>query len=590
MAHAAGDSHEQAFYGGHLRVTFPILDADGDLVTGAAALDSEVSIDGGTFADCTNEATEIATASGMYYLDLTGAEMTGKQITVIVKTSTSGAKTTPITIYPKRLKSIASGTAQAGGASTITLAASTIVKDGALDGCFVLITNNGAAGSQYQLRRIISSISSTQVATVDSAWGTNPSVASTYDILASDTVNLAGWGGLALASINTNGLPDVNTTKLSGTTQTARDIGASVLLSTGTGAGQLDFTSGIVKANLTQILGTLLTETAGLLAGGFKKFFNVAAPTGTLNSIPDAVAGAAGGLRIAGTNAAVTENITGNITGNLSGSVGSVTGNVGGNVVGTVASVVGAVGSVSGAVGSVTGNVGGNVVGTVASVVGAVGSVTGLTASNLDTSISSRASQTSLDTVDDFIDTEVAAIKAKTDQLTFTSANKVDSNVVEMAANIITSSVIATDALGSLELATSAVDEIVDAVWDEARAGHVVAGSFGQGVASVQGSITGSVASVTGNVGGSVASLTTNNDKIGYRLSATGVDDILDEVVEGTYSVRQYLRGFAASLLGKLSGAATATVTIRDTGDTKDRVVASVDANGNRSAVTLDVT
>lgn len=36
---------------------------------------------------------------------------------------------------------------------------------------------------------------------------------------------------------------------------------------------------GVVKSNLAQILGTALTETAGLLAGGFKKFFNIASPT-----------------------------------------------------------------------------------------------------------------------------------------------------------------------------------------------------------------------------------------------------------------------------------------------------------------------
>lgn len=36
---------------------------------------------------------------------------------------------------------------------------------------------------------------------------------------------------------------------------------------------------------------------------------------------------------------------------------------------------------------------------------------------NLNATVSSRASQTSLDTVDDFLDTEVAAIKAKTDNL-----------------------------------------------------------------------------------------------------------------------------------------------------------------------------
>jgi hypothetical protein len=91
-------------------------------------------------------------------------------------------------------------------------------------------------------------------------------------------------------------LPDVNAAKLGGTSQTGRDIGASVLLSTGTGTGQLDFTSGVVKANLAQILGTALTETAGYLAAAFKKFFNIATPTGTVNSLPDAVAGASGGL------------------------------------------------------------------------------------------------------------------------------------------------------------------------------------------------------------------------------------------------------------------------------------------------------
>lgn len=81
------------------RVTFPILDADGDLVTGATGLDSEVSIDGGTFADATAEATEIATASGMYFLDLTAAEMNGDTIAIIVKTTSSGAKTTPLVLY-----------------------------------------------------------------------------------------------------------------------------------------------------------------------------------------------------------------------------------------------------------------------------------------------------------------------------------------------------------------------------------------------------------------------------------------------------------------------------------------------------------
>lgn len=98
---ATSDARPVARKGVAYRVYFPILDADGDLVSGAAGLDSEVSKDGGAFTDCTNEATEIATSSGMYYLELTASEMDADAVCVIVKTSTSGAKTTPLVIYPE---------------------------------------------------------------------------------------------------------------------------------------------------------------------------------------------------------------------------------------------------------------------------------------------------------------------------------------------------------------------------------------------------------------------------------------------------------------------------------------------------------
>jgi hypothetical protein len=47
----------------------------------------------------------------------------------------------------------------------------------------------------------------------------------------------------------------------------------------------------------------------------------------------------------------------------------------------------------------------------------------------LDNILDARASQTSVDTLDNFVDTEVTDIKAKTDQLTFTVANQLDANV-----------------------------------------------------------------------------------------------------------------------------------------------------------------
>lgn len=105
-------------------------------------------------------------------------------------------------------------------------------------------------------------------------------------------------------------------------------------------------------------------------------------------------------------------------------------------------------------------------------------------------------------------------------------------------------------------------------------------------------SVTGAVGSVTGNVGGNVAgsvgSLTTNNDKTGYRLSATGVDDIHDEAVDGAVTLRESVRLQNSAAAGKLSGAATTNVKIRDLADTKDRIDATVDADGNRTAVTRD--
>jgi hypothetical protein len=56
-------------------------------------------------------------------------------------------------------------------------------------------------------------------------------------------------------TLSVDGSGRVDVIKVNGTSQTARDLGASVLLSTGTGTGQLDFTSGVVKANATQWLG-----------------------------------------------------------------------------------------------------------------------------------------------------------------------------------------------------------------------------------------------------------------------------------------------------------------------------------------------
>jgi hypothetical protein len=70
---------------------------------------------------------------------------------------------------------------------------------------------------------------------------------------------------------------------------------------------------------------------------------------------------------------------------------------------------------------------------------------------------------------------------------------------------------------------------------------------------------------------------------------AAEVDAFHDEQVDGTVTFRQSTRLQNAVLAGKASGLATTTAVYRDLADTKDRISATVDADGNRSAVTRDV-
>jgi len=62
------------------------------------------------------------------------------------------------------------------------------------------------------------------------------------------------------------------------------------------------------------------------------------------------------------------------------------------------------------------------------------------------------------------------------------------------------------------------------------------------------------------------------------------------EDVESGLTLRKALRLIAAATAGKVSGASGNTVTIKNAvADSKDRIVATVDANGNRTAITYDL-
>lgn len=172
-------------YGVPYTVVFPLLDADGDPVTGATC-DSEISLNGDTGADCTNEGTEItfttATNKGQYYLTLTAAEMTCNIASISIYSATS--KATVITLYPRVLPTIRAATAQAGAAGTITLDASAVSIDDYYNG-YVLYIHTGTGSGQ--IRTVTDYAGSTKVATVIPNWATTPDNTSQFYIYQTDS-------------------------------------------------------------------------------------------------------------------------------------------------------------------------------------------------------------------------------------------------------------------------------------------------------------------------------------------------------------------------------------------------------------------
>lgn len=73
-----------------------------------------------------------------------------------------------------------SGTAQAGGASTITLDSGASASDNFYAGAIVILTSGTGAG---QIRTILSYVGSTKVATVSRPWVTNPSSSSVFSLV-----------------------------------------------------------------------------------------------------------------------------------------------------------------------------------------------------------------------------------------------------------------------------------------------------------------------------------------------------------------------------------------------------------------------
>ena len=466
-------------YGMAWTVVFPLLDADGDPVSPSSP-DSERSLNGDTFADCTNEATEIATSTGVCYLTLTAAEMTAD--IVAVRVQSTGAKTTVITLYPRKLVVLSSGTCQGSNdTGDIQLASGEPAIDNYYNGCLCV----AVIDSVTEARIINDYVGSTKVAEISPAWNTaQPDSNDTYTIYLPEgrQVNQAdpvAWNGTAVPSPHTAGYPIV----------TIKD---------GTGTGEINTNAGAIA--LVDAVTTLTTYTGNTPQTGDSYAIVNSGTHGNaaIKGFVDDIGVAGAGLSAIPWNASWDAEVESEAN-------------------------------------------------------------DALVALKLDHLIAVADAD---DAVDNSIIAKLASKGATADWSSF--VNTTDS----------------LEAIADSSSTPPTAAAIADAVWDEAQADHVAAGSFG-----ILASEIASILDDTESAGVVVAS----GSKTGYALSSAAIDAIIDEVIEGSYTLRQLLRGFGAALLGKASGLPTAPV-YRNASDSKAVITATTDSDGNRTAVTLDLT
>jgi hypothetical protein len=332
----------------------------------------------------------------------------------------------------------------------------------------------------------------------------------TQDLSASFSVNTKNIAGQA-ATLDSNNALNVSTKYLAGTALTGRDIGASVLLSAGTGTGQLDFTAGVVKANATQwvggtipavnvtgvplmdlkyTLGTISPATAGYVAIDWGQVTNKT----TANALTETTIATS---QVVASVSGAVGSVTGAV-GSVSGAVGSVTGNVGGNVVGSVGSVTAAVTLSAGdspVIQTGTAGAGGastitiaTAVGTTADLVGCRVKITSGTGANQERVITGYANSTKVVTVDYAWVTQPdntsvyailfdnAPVLSSSLAVTFANTSIASVTTVTMTTNLTNLPSIPANWITAAGIASGA---LVAAVWDGAISGHTTTGTFG---------------------------------------------------------------------------------------------------------------
>jgi hypothetical protein len=209
-----------------------------------------------------------------------------------------------------------------------------------------------------------------------------------------------------------------------------------------------------------------------------------------------------------------------------------------------------------------------------------------------------------VDTVADRIEVDTQDIQSRLPAALV--SGRMDASVEAMASSVLTASALATDAGAEIAAAvrTDLAVELgrIDASVSSRMATFSLPTHFNSLEIAANGHVSAVVKSLANNA---ITASSIQGEAITAAKFATGAIDanalaasaaseiataVVGATIEGTETVQGVLRLVRAATVGKLAGAATNTVTIRDAADTKNRITATVDADGNRSAVTTDAT
>lgn len=140
---------------------------------------------------------------------------------------------------------IASGTAAAGTANTITLAVGSSSANAAYVGNTISLTAGTGLG---QSRTIVSYVGSTRVATVSPGWVTAPDISTGYVINANVTPSQFSAQGVIAAATSTTATLDTNASTTAGIY-----VGSFLTILSGTGAGQTGTITGYTTGRLATV-------------------------------------------------------------------------------------------------------------------------------------------------------------------------------------------------------------------------------------------------------------------------------------------------------------------------------------------------